>query len=104
MAGYGAPWRVARVSSTARLSRPTITRRPMTQIRTFAQPVPRRPGALGVHSLDSVNVSVPDMDRARRFYGSFGLDLKEEANRLGIYAHGHPHRWASIVEGPRKKF
>ena len=45
----------------------------MTQIRAFAQPVRRRPGALGVHSLDHVNVSVPDMDRARRFYGSFGL-------------------------------
>jgi catechol 2,3-dioxygenase len=78
-------------------------RRPMTQIRAFAPPVPRRPGALGVHSLGHVNVSVPDMDRARRFYGSFGLNLKEEANRLDIYTHGHPHRWASIVEGPRKK-
>jgi len=74
----------------------------MTQIRHLNQ-VPRRPGELGVHSLDRFNFSVPDADAARKFYSSFGLDVREEGNALNIYTHGHPHRWGSVVEGPRKK-
>jgi catechol 2,3-dioxygenase len=75
----------------------------MTQIRPLAQPVHRRAGELGVHSLDHFNFSVPDAEQARKFYSSFGLDLREEGGRLNIHTHGHPHRWGSIVEGPRKK-
>jgi catechol 2,3-dioxygenase len=75
----------------------------MTQIRPLTQPLTRRPGELGVHSLDQFNFSVPNAEDARRFYSSFGLDLREEGNRLNLYTHGHPHRWGSIVEGPRKK-
>jgi catechol 2,3-dioxygenase len=75
----------------------------MTQIRPLAQPLTRRPGELGVHSLDHFNFSVPDPEQARKFYSSFGLDLREEGGRLNVYTHGHPHRWGSIVEGPRKK-
>ena len=33
----------------------------MTQIRPLAQPVRRRPGELGVHSLDRFNFTVPDI-------------------------------------------
>ncbi len=75
----------------------------MTQIRHLTQPVHRRPGELGVHSLDRFNFSVPEVEEARKFYSSFGLDVKEEGNALNIYTHGHPHRWGSVVEGSRKK-
>jgi catechol 2,3-dioxygenase len=75
----------------------------MTQIRTLAQPVVRRPGELGVHSLDRFNFSVPDAEVARKFYSNFGLDVREEGNALNIYTHGHPHRWGSVVEGPKKQ-
>src|SRR5579883_606050 len=75
----------------------------MTQIRSLTRPVSRRPGELGVHSLDRFHFAVPDLEAARRFYSSFGLDVREEGNALNIYTHGHPHRWGSVVEGPRKK-
>jgi catechol 2,3-dioxygenase-like lactoylglutathione lyase family enzyme len=75
----------------------------MTQIRPLAQPVRRRPGELGVHSLDRFNFSVPDVEQARTFYSSFGLDVKDAGGTLDIHTHGHAHRWGSVVEGPRKK-
>src|SRR5438128_378042 len=75
----------------------------MTQIRPLAQPVTRRPGELGVHSLDHFNFSVPDVEQARTFYSSFGLELRQESGKLNLHTRGHPHRWGSIVEGPRKK-
>ena len=76
----------------------------MTQIRSMAQPVQRRPGELGVHSLDHFNFVVPDVAQAEKFYGLFGLDTKEEDGKLALYTHGHPHRWGVVSEGPRKKF
>jgi catechol 2,3-dioxygenase len=75
----------------------------MTQIRHLTQPVRRRPGELGVHSLDRFNFSVPDLAQAQAFYSSFGLELKEAAGALDIYTHGHPHPWGSVVEGACKK-
>ena len=75
----------------------------MTQIRHLAQPVHRRPGELGVHSLDRFNFSVPDLAQAQKFYSSFGLETKEQAGALDIYTDGHPHCWGSVVEGPRKR-
>ena len=75
----------------------------MTQIRHLSQPVSRRPGELGVHSLDRFNFSVPDLAAARTFYSSFGLDVREEGGALNIHTHGHPHRWGAVVEGPKKK-
>ena len=76
----------------------------MTQIRSMAQPVQRRPGELGVHSLDHFNFVVPDVAQAEKFYGLFGLNTKEEDGKLALYTHGHPHRWGVVSEGPRKKF
>ena len=75
----------------------------MTQIRHLTQPVHRRPGELGVHSLDQFNFYVPDVADAEKFYRSFGLEPREEQGRLNVYTRGNPHRWGSIVEGPRKK-
>ena len=76
----------------------------MTQIRSMTQPVARRPGELGVHSLDHFNFAVPDVAEAEKFYGLFGLNTKEEGGKLGLYTHGHPHRWGVVSEGPRKRF
>jgi catechol 2,3-dioxygenase-like lactoylglutathione lyase family enzyme len=75
----------------------------MTQIRSLATLSTRRRGQLGVHSLDHFNFSVPDLAQAKAFYTSFGLDAREAGNRLDIHTHGQPHRWGSVVEGPRKQ-
>jgi len=75
----------------------------MTQIRPLAQPVCRRPGELGVHSLDRFSFAVPDLAAAKNFYACFGLDVRERAGALDIHTRGHPHRWGSVIEGPRKK-
>jgi catechol 2,3-dioxygenase-like lactoylglutathione lyase family enzyme len=63
----------------------------------------RRPGELGVHSVDHFNLMVPDLAKAEKFYSSFGLDVKEEDGALSLYAHGNPHRWGAVTEGGRKQ-
>lgn len=73
----------------------------MTQIGHYIAPS-RRPGALGVHSMDTFNMAVPDLEEARRFYARFGLDVREEGGGLGLYTFDHPHRWGLLSEGPRK--
>ena len=75
----------------------------MTQIRHLTQPHARRPGELGVHSLDRFHFAVPDLEAARKFYGNFGLDVRAEGNAIHLHTHGHPHRWGSVAEGPKKK-
>jgi catechol 2,3-dioxygenase-like lactoylglutathione lyase family enzyme len=74
----------------------------VTQIRSMA-PRPRRPGELGVHSVDHFNLTVPDLKLAQKFYSDFGLDVREEGNGLGLYTTGHDHRWGRIGEGPAKR-
>ena len=73
----------------------------MTQIGHHIAPS-RRPGTLGVHSMDCFNMAVPDLEGARRFYTNFGLDVREEGQGLGLYTFGHTHRWGQLNEGPRK--
>ena len=63
----------------------------------------KRPGELGIHSMDTFNMVVPDLKVAEEFYKNFGLDVREEGNGLGLYTFGSDHRWASIGEGGRKK-
>ena len=70
----------------------------MTQIMAFT-PQPRRPGELGVHSVDHFNFVVPDLKQAQKFYTDFGLDVREEGNGLGLYTAGHDHRWGRVGEG-----
>ena len=65
--------------------------------------VTKRPGELGIHSMDTFNMVVPDLVVAADFYGAFGLDVREEGQGLGLYAFGSYHRWGSLAEGPRKK-
>ncbi len=65
--------------------------------------VTKRPGELGIHSMDTFNMMVPDLKVAEDFYKSFGLDVREEGQGLGIYTFGSDHRWGSLGEGLRKK-
>ena len=74
----------------------------MTQIRGFIG-ASRRPGVLGVHSLDHFSLTVPDLEQARVFYAAFGLDARVERQSLGLYTAGEAHRWGTLTEGPRKK-
>ncbi len=74
----------------------------MTAIQGFVK-AQRRPGELGVHSLDHFHFNVPDLSVAQNFYGEFGLDLQAGANRLGMRTFGNPQVWGTIGEGSRKK-
>ena len=74
----------------------------MTAIRSAIKPT-RRPGELGVHSVDRFHFAVPDLAVAKSFYGEFGLDLEEDGNLIAMKTRGNPHVWVTIGEGPRKK-
>lgn len=65
--------------------------------------VTKRPGELGVHSMDNFTMTVPDLTVAEKFYTSFGLEVREEGNGLGLYTLDNPHRWMTLGEGTRKK-
>jgi catechol 2,3-dioxygenase-like lactoylglutathione lyase family enzyme len=58
----------------------------------------RRPGVVGVHSLDRFALAVPDAGEAERFYRAFGLDVRRSGDMLLLYAFGDPHCWG-IVRG-----
>jgi catechol 2,3-dioxygenase-like lactoylglutathione lyase family enzyme len=74
----------------------------MTEISGFIKPT-RRPGELGVHSVDRFYFSVPDLAVAKSFYGEFGLEVEEDGGLLAMKTRGNPHVWVAIGEGPRKK-
>jgi catechol 2,3-dioxygenase-like lactoylglutathione lyase family enzyme len=74
----------------------------MTAIHGYIQPA-RRPGELGVHSVDHFHFAVPDLAVAQNFYGEFGLDVGQRASRLTLSTFAQPHVWGTIGEGPRKK-
>ena len=63
----------------------------------------RRPGELGVHSLDHHGLVTPDLEAAQGFYTAFGLDVAATGNKLEMRVEGNPHCWGRISEGPRKK-
>ena len=65
---------------------------------------------LAIHSIDEFVFSVPDLEQARHFYSSFGLDVRDESagsgpgpGGLSLYCDGQSHRWARIVPGPTKR-
>ena len=74
----------------------------MTEIHGFIKPS-RRPGELGVHSLDRFHFVVPDLSVAQNFYSEFGLEVSAGGDTLLLGTHGHPHTWGSVGEGARKK-
>ncbi len=63
----------------------------------------RRPGELGVHSLDHLHFVVPDLSAAKTFYEEFGLAVGERGSSLSLATVGSPHVWGTVGEGPRKK-
>lgn len=65
--------------------------------------VHRRPRALGVHSINGFAFAAPSLDEARKFHKAFGLDVRDEKGRLGLYTGGYTQRWGAIVEGSKKK-
>ena len=56
-----------------------------------------------MHSLDHFSLTVPDLDKAKTFYETFGLDVRKDGNGIALHTHGHPHRWGTLSEGPKKK-
>lgn len=63
----------------------------------------RRPGVVAVHSIHHFVFSVPDLDVAVRFYVAFGLDVQRTGDRLSLRTFGHPHAWATVVQGGERK-
>jgi catechol 2,3-dioxygenase-like lactoylglutathione lyase family enzyme len=74
----------------------------MTAIKGHIQPE-RRPGELGVHSLDHFHFVVPDLAAAESFYSEFGLTVSPKGGSLGLGTQGASHVWGTVGEGPRKK-
>ena len=74
----------------------------MTAILSAIKPT-RRPGELGVHSVDRFHFAVPDLAVAKNFYGEFGLKIDEDSGLLALKTPGSPHVWVTLSEGPRKK-
>lgn len=56
-----------------------------------------------VHSVDEFVFSVPDLSVARHFYSTFGLDVRDENEAFALFTYGHPHRWATVQAGTRKR-
>lgn len=57
----------------------------------------------GVHSVDRLAFTVPDMKTAERFYTSFGLTTHDEPWGLGLSAPNTGFRPVSVIEGSRKQ-
>ena len=74
----------------------------MTMIGNFV-PSTKRPGELGIHSLDHFSLVIPDMAKAESFYRAFGLDLLAKENNLCLVCPGTPHQWGVLTEGPEKR-
>ena len=63
----------------------------------------KRPNVLAIHSIDHFALEVPDLDEARRFYDTFGLDVRDEAGGLALYTVGHPHCWGRLFKAEAKR-
>ena len=57
----------------------------MTAILSAIKPT-RRPGELGVHSVDRFHFAVPDLAVAKNFYGEFGLEIDEQKQIKRIFS------------------
>ncbi len=59
-------------------------------------------GRLGVHSVDRLVFSAPDLKVAEHFYTTFGLSSHDELHGFGLSTRDSPHRPVSVIEGKRK--
>ena len=87
----------------ARSSNGATRRSKEEQMSTIVERQDRRPGVLGVHSLERFVISVPNVEDAVKFYTSFGLDARVDGNRVDLYTHGHPHCWGSVYANGQPK-
>ncbi|MBV9288541.1 MAG: VOC family protein [Hyphomicrobiales bacterium] len=74
----------------------------MTEIKGHIK-AKRRPGELGVHSLDHFHFVVPDLTAAEAFYSEFGLETLRKGNALALGTRGLSHTWGVVGEGARKR-
>jgi catechol 2,3-dioxygenase-like lactoylglutathione lyase family enzyme len=68
-----------------------------------SKPNDRRADCLGVHSLDSFCLEVPDLAVAQAFYREFGLDVESTGTQLFLRTKGQSQVWGRIVKGDRKR-
>lgn len=67
---------------------------------------PSRSGVTAVHSVNHVVFTIPDIEPAKSFYTSFGLDVRPSAqtdSQIDLFTYGHPHCWMSVVANGRAK-
>ena len=60
-------------------------------------------GEVGIHSLDQFVLAVPDLKIAERFYGDFGLDVRNARSGLELRTFGGDHCWGRVIEGKTKR-
>lgn len=63
----------------------------------------RRPNVLGVHSIHRFVFSVPNLEEAVKFYGTFGLEPRVRGDRVDLHTYGHPHAWGTVVANGQPK-
>jgi catechol 2,3-dioxygenase-like lactoylglutathione lyase family enzyme len=51
-----------------------------------------------VHSLNCFSFTVPDLEEARRFFCAFGLEVRQEGGRLGLFTRERRLPWAIVSE------
>ena len=74
----------------------------MTAIRSAIKPT-RRPGELGVHSVDRFHFAVPDLAIAKNFYGEFGLEIDESRGLLAMKTRGKSACLGHARRGPAQE-
>jgi catechol 2,3-dioxygenase-like lactoylglutathione lyase family enzyme len=63
----------------------------------------RKNEVLGIHSIGEFVLAIPKLEQGEHFYRSFGLEVTEEGNQLGLRAPGTGnHRWGTLVEAQSK--
>lgn len=63
----------------------------------------KRRDVLAVHSIDHFGLEVPDLEEARRFYETFGLEVKGDGDTLSLHTFGNPHRWGRLFRADTKR-
>jgi catechol 2,3-dioxygenase-like lactoylglutathione lyase family enzyme len=75
----------------------------MADLARRARKHPHRAALHGVHSLDRIVFTVPDLDEAVRFYDAFGLLPERQGGRLDLRTQDHPQVWASLFQAEGRK-
>jgi catechol 2,3-dioxygenase len=57
---------------------------------------------LGVHSVGEFVLGVPSLEKAEAFYSAFGLEVREEGERLNLHTAADGYRWGRAVPASGK--